>query len=301
MRDFGKVHTQFWASTSVRELSEDARMLALYLLTCPHGTIAGVFRLPDGYACEDLKWSSERVSKGFHELFRKGFANRCETTKWVWVLKHFEWNALENPNQRKSAVKVCSQIPGECAWKLDFMRVCGPILGIEAPKNTNPSETLSKGFLNQEQEQEQEQDKDMKVSPSLSGQPSAVTDPPELPESDENDDTPPGVPRCPHKRLLALWAKHLPHLMQPRVWDGARATAMRQRWVEASRPSSFSPEGYATEEGGMAWWDSFFRYVATETTLSKGFTTGERTWVPDLPWVLTARNFANIIDGKYAK
>ena len=61
MRDYGKVHTSFWTSDSIRELSEDARMLALYLLTCPHATIAGVFRLPDGYACEDLQWSAETL------------------------------------------------------------------------------------------------------------------------------------------------------------------------------------------------------------------------------------------------
>ena len=95
-------NTSFWSSSDMRSLSEDARALALYLLTCPHGTIAGVFRLPDGYACEDLQWCSERVSEGFSELFAKGFANRCETTKWVWIRKHFEWNSPENPNQKKS-------------------------------------------------------------------------------------------------------------------------------------------------------------------------------------------------------
>lgn len=75
MRDYGKVHTSFWASANIRNLSEDGRALALYLLTCPHGTIAGVFRLPDGYASEDLQWTSKRVREGFAELFANGFAN----------------------------------------------------------------------------------------------------------------------------------------------------------------------------------------------------------------------------------
>lgn len=158
MRDYGKVHTAFWTSASIGELSEDGRMLALYLLTCPHGTIAGVFRIPDGYACEDLKWSQERVKQGFDELFRKGFSNRCETTKWVWVIKHFEWNPLENPNQKKSAIKVASQLPAACTWKSDFMRVCGPYMGMSEEDIHNHCETVSEGFLNQEQEQEQKQD-----------------------------------------------------------------------------------------------------------------------------------------------
>lgn len=158
MRDYGKVHTTFWTSTTTRSMSEDARILALYLITSPHSTIAGVFRLPDGYVCEDLQWSPERVSKGFAELFRKGFGNRCETTKWVWVCKHLEWNPPENPNQRKSAAKIAQAIPDECGWKPAFMRDCGPLLDLKWEPSGNPSGTVQEPFLNQEQEQEQKQE-----------------------------------------------------------------------------------------------------------------------------------------------
>jgi hypothetical protein len=33
---------------------------------------------------------------------------------------------------------------------------------------------------------------------------------------------------------------------------------MRQRWVQAGKPSAYSPEGYKTIETGLKWWDSFF-------------------------------------------
>lgn len=148
MRDYGKVFTSIWASPGFRALSEDGRALALYLLTCPHGTITGTFRMPDGYACEDLQWSSARVAKGFAELLANGFANRCETTKWVWICKFLEWNPPENPNQRKAASKLALQIADQCGWKRAFMRVCGPLLGLEWSQDLeplpNPSETLSK-------------------------------------------------------------------------------------------------------------------------------------------------------------
>ena len=116
MRDYGKVHTSFWSSATTRGMSEDGRILAIYLITSPHSTIAGVFRLPDGYVCEDLQWAEKRVAKGFEELLAKGFANRCETTKWVWVSKFLDWNEPENPNQWKAARKLASQIPATCAW-----------------------------------------------------------------------------------------------------------------------------------------------------------------------------------------
>ncbi len=157
MRDYGKVFSRIWESEDFRSMSEDGRALVLYLLTCQHGTIAGVFRVPDGYACEDLQWTAERVAAAFSETLAKGFANRCETTKWVWVFKFLEWNPPENPNQVKAARKVALSVPDGCGWKLDFMRVCGLSLGIEPPIKANPSETLGEGLLNQEQKQEQDQ------------------------------------------------------------------------------------------------------------------------------------------------
>lgn len=124
-------------------MSEDARALAIYLLTCPHGTISGAFRLPDGYVCDDLQWNSERVNQGFVELLDKGFANRCETTKWVWIQKHFEWNKPENPNQFKSAAKIATSIPDECCWKQEYMRLNAFFLGLDYKPFDNGSETLS--------------------------------------------------------------------------------------------------------------------------------------------------------------
>ena len=108
-------------------------------------------------------------------------------------------------------------------------------------------------------------------------------------------------PPCPHTELLKLWGKHLSHLTQPRTWEGNRQANMRQRWIQAGKPSAYSPEGYKTTEEGLKWWDSFFGYIANDTSLANGFETKGRTWRPDLEWVVNATNFQKIIDGKYAK
>jgi hypothetical protein len=108
-------------------------------------------------------------------------------------------------------------------------------------------------------------------------------------------------PTCPHQEILNLYAKHLPHLSQPRVWEGNRQEALRARWRQAAKPSDYSPEGYKDVAGGLKWWDSFFGYIANDTKLSAGFETQGRTWRPDLEWIVTAGNFAKIIDGKYNK
>ncbi|MDE2022042.1 MAG: hypothetical protein KGI71_04025 [Patescibacteria group bacterium] len=108
------------------------------------------------------------------------------------------------------------------------------------------------------------------------------------------------LPDCPHRRILELWGKKLPHLPQPRTWEGARKTAMRCRWAQAAKPSAYSPEGYASEDAGLRWWEAFFDYIA-ESKLSDGFESQGRHWQPDLEWVVNASNFQKIIDGKYDK
>lgn len=139
MRDYGRVHCTFWSSPTTAGLTDKGKLLALYLMSCTHGTIAGVFRLPDGYIAEDLQWGTADVRQAFGELLEKGFANRCETTKWVWLVKHMEWNPPENPNQRKAAVKVASGVPSNCFWRLAFMRACGKSLGLNVEPDVPPT------------------------------------------------------------------------------------------------------------------------------------------------------------------
>ncbi|WP_269497793.1 hypothetical protein [Castellaniella sp. S9] len=207
MRDYGKIHTSFWSSKTIGMLSDDGKMLALYLLTSPHSTISGVFRLPDGYVCEDMGWSSERVSKGFDELLGKGFANRCETTKWVYICKHFEWNKPENPNQRKAAKKIALSVPDECGWKPIFMRDWRDFLEISDEEYSSSSETVPEPFLNQEQEQEQEQDISAEQKPLA-----LVPEIPPAPEPDPVAELP--LNTGPDHRVMpddvAAWAQAFP-------------------------------------------------------------------------------------------
>lgn len=111
MRDYGRVYSSFWQSPEMRSLPEDARTLALYLLTTPHGNLIGCFRIPDAYAAEDLQWPLERVAEGFRKLGESGFATRDEPTKWVFLAKFIKWNGFENPNVAIAAHKAFAQVP----------------------------------------------------------------------------------------------------------------------------------------------------------------------------------------------
>lgn len=263
MRDYGKVFSRIWESADFRSLSEDGRTLVLYLLTCQHGTIAGVFRVPDGYACEDLQWTAERVSEGFRNLCEKGFATRCEGTKWVWLHKFLEHNPPENPNQRKAAAKIALSVPDQCTWKLDFMRVWGEFLGLPKPEEKNPSATVPEPFLNQYQEQYQEQKK----------------------EDGENDVV---VLPCPQQEIIDAYHRLLPTGRRVREWTPARAAILRARWREKPKRQT------------LEWWEKFFAYCAESDFLTgKVHTPGRKPFELSLDWLVKAENMAKVIEGAY--
>ena len=96
MREYGQVQSAFWQSKDAEAFSDGAKLLAVYLLTCPHANGLGCYRLPDGYVSGDLGWDSETVSERFRELFDKGFAYRFDGV--VFLPNFLRWNKINNAN-----------------------------------------------------------------------------------------------------------------------------------------------------------------------------------------------------------
>ncbi len=148
MRDYGKVHTSFWISDGMRRVSDDARLLALYLLTGQHTNMIGCFRLPDGYVSEDLAWTPERVSKGFDELSANGFATRDSSSKWVLIRNFLAWNSVENPNQGIAALRLFDQVPDKSTVKPELARVLASAISHIGTAKLKGSERVLEPFLN---------------------------------------------------------------------------------------------------------------------------------------------------------
>lgn len=177
MRNYGSVHTRFWSNPEILKLSDQAKLLGLYLLTGPHTNMLGCFRLPLGYICEDLKWGCETVSQRLAELQAISFATYDLAQGWVFIHRFLEWNSIENPNQGKSIRRLFEQVP---PITLFFSRLVATLLihekYLEQPFK-GCLQTLSKPFRNQEQEQDQEQEQELEEmlnSISLSGKPDAA-------------------------------------------------------------------------------------------------------------------------------
>lgn len=126
-------------------------------------------------------------------------------------------------------------------------------------------------------------------SPSPAGD-----EPPPLPGMET---IPPGIPPCDHSGVLALWREHLPTNPQPAKWTPARAKALQSRWREL-----FADGKAHNRDEALAWFARFFRYLAKSPFLTgrvKPREPGRPPFCAELPWVLTAENFVQCIEGKY--
>jgi hypothetical protein len=104
------------------------------------------------------------------------------------------------------------------------------------------------------------------------------------------------LPTCPQKEILALYEEILPELPQPRMWDGARATALTARWRAVLK--LLKNEG-KTDSARTDDALDYFRKVFLLVKKSD-FLMGRKTeWTASLGWIVKAENFAKIIDGNY--
>lgn len=105
------------------------------------------------------------------------------------------------------------------------------------------------------------------------------------------------LPDCPHEKIIALYAKHLPELPQPRVWEGNRQEMLRARWRWVLTAENENGERYATDlETALDFFSRFFEFVRQCPFLIGD---NNKSWTADLAWLVKAENFAKVLEGKY--
>ena len=109
MSRYTTVESFIWHDEKFRALPEDARTVFLYLLTCPHGNMCGIFYLPDLYAASDLQWDVER--------YRKAIDTLCDTPliakdkDIIWIKNYLKHNPIKGPKQITGAVNRLMTLP----------------------------------------------------------------------------------------------------------------------------------------------------------------------------------------------
>lgn len=108
---YSKIDSLFWRDQKNRKLSDDGKLLFLYLLTCPHRSSIGLYYLPEQYVASDIKWTLEMVRKGFKELLQNGCVKYDRDNEIVFIKNFLRYNSFENSNQIRGAIKFLGTLP----------------------------------------------------------------------------------------------------------------------------------------------------------------------------------------------
>ena len=270
MRIYGAIQTRFWAHEDVRKLSDQSKLLAIYLLSSSHTNMLGCFRIPVGYIAEDLKWSSEQVKQGLSDLSHINFLVLDEHTDWLFIQNFLKYHPIDNPNQGKSIVNIFEETPKDLIFIIDLVNKL-----LEQNKHLpdtfcNCLETLLEEFSNQEQEQNKDQEQ--KTKSSLWEEVVRGVDKSVIAKVQ---------PTCPHQEIINLYHQTLPMCSPVRVWNKTRQKHLRQRWSENSKHQT------------LDWWKNYFEYVKQSEFLIGKVTgrNGSPPFVVNLEWLVRPNNF----------
>lgn len=98
MGKYRKVTTQLWGDDRFRALTDDSKLLFVYLLTHPSLTPFGVLPASMDDLANGLSWDAERITKAFREI-PKSMAERDEVDSCVFLPNYLRHNPPANPKQ----------------------------------------------------------------------------------------------------------------------------------------------------------------------------------------------------------
>lgn len=111
-----RVSPKFWPKARARGWSDQQITLGLYLLTCKHRNLEGLYVLPKPYIAADLAWPAKRVEETLATLIDAGFAQYDDDAQVVLIPKALKHQSPSTKNQITGAIAQLKAIPRTCLW-----------------------------------------------------------------------------------------------------------------------------------------------------------------------------------------
>lgn len=169
MRDYASVVPQFWTGETGRALKEaghETLIVALYLMTCPHSNMIGLYYLPTLYLAHETGLGEEGALKGLARASEAGFCSYDKASEHVFVHSMARFQVAESlkpgDNRVKGVINALSKAPKGPLVQA-FIAAYNDAFNLEFDV---PAEAPCKPLASQEQEQEQEQEQARGKTPS---------------------------------------------------------------------------------------------------------------------------------------
>jgi hypothetical protein len=98
-RDYGKIFSSIWQSRKFRGIRGDdrARLLYMYLHTCPQVNSVGCFGLPLGYIVTDMGWTEAEAAECLRALQTVGLVEWDESEEMIRICGFVDHDPPTNP------------------------------------------------------------------------------------------------------------------------------------------------------------------------------------------------------------
>lgn len=128
MARYSKIYNSMWSDPDFENLSNEGKLLYVYLLTCPIGSSAGYFRLPVKQVAIDLDLTKAEALKLLTE--DNSLWEYDESTNQVFIRNYLKYNKLGGAKQMAN---LNLQIKGlaDSPLHLDFIKAARQFVGEE--------------------------------------------------------------------------------------------------------------------------------------------------------------------------
>jgi hypothetical protein len=96
---------------ALRRRSRDAHDLLVYLVTCPHSNLVGMFSLSPAHAAADLCWPARKLTAALAELEADEVAFYDVTAEVIYVPAILQWQPIATDKQAEGAVRRLEGLP----------------------------------------------------------------------------------------------------------------------------------------------------------------------------------------------
>jgi hypothetical protein len=178
MRDYSKVGPQFWIGETGKRLrgaGMEAQIVAMYLMTCPHANMIGLFYVSMVSIAHETGLGMEGATKGLARAIEAGFCCFDEASEVVWVQEMAAYQIAAEldakDNRCKGVQNEYDSLPAN-PWLAPFYERYGTPFHMSrarGPGSPPPLEKKgpTKPLRSQEQEQEQKQEQKKTAPPAL--------------------------------------------------------------------------------------------------------------------------------------
>lgn len=120
MAKYRKIDPRIWNDAKFMGLSDNGKLVFLFLLTHPHMTALGAMRASVPGLAAELRWEDKAFREAFGQALSMGIVKHDCMASFLWLPNFIKYNPPESPNVIKSWAASLDLLP-ECEMKTECL------------------------------------------------------------------------------------------------------------------------------------------------------------------------------------